>query len=81
MAGFETDSVIGDVDGALAAAAVTVDATYETPTQHNNPIETHTTMARWDGDSLTLWDANQGPHTIVRDLAHGLRARPRSRCG
>jgi xanthine dehydrogenase YagR molybdenum-binding subunit len=71
MAGYDTDSVIGDVDGALAAAAVTVDATYETPTQHNNPIEMHTSMARWDGDSLTLWDANQGPHTIVNDLAKG----------
>jgi xanthine dehydrogenase YagR molybdenum-binding subunit len=68
MAGYETDSVIGDVDGALAAAPVVVDATYETPTQHNNPIEMHTSMARWDGDSLTLWDANQGPHTIVKDL-------------
>jgi xanthine dehydrogenase YagR molybdenum-binding subunit len=76
MAGFETDSVIGDVEGALPAAAVTVDATYETPTQHNNPIEMHTSMARWDGDSLTLWDANQGPHTIVRDLATGFGVPP-----
>ncbi|MBB3082874.1 xanthine dehydrogenase family protein molybdopterin-binding subunit [Geodermatophilus sabuli] len=71
MAGYETDSVIGDVDGALAAAAVTVDATYETPTQHNNPIEMHTSMARWDGDQLTMWDANQGPHNIVNDLVAG----------
>ena len=71
MAGFDTDSVVGDVEGALAAAAVTVEATYETPTQHNNPIEMHASIARWDGDSLTLWDANQGPHTIVRDLAAG----------
>jgi xanthine dehydrogenase YagR molybdenum-binding subunit len=71
MAGFATDSVIGDVDGALAAAAVTVDATYETPTQHNNPIEMHTTIARWDGDSLTLWDANQGPHNLLNDLRTG----------
>lgn len=68
MAGFETDSEMGDVEGALAAAAVTVDATYDTPTRHNNPIEMHTSMARWDGDTLTLWDANQGPHNIVNDL-------------
>jgi xanthine dehydrogenase YagR molybdenum-binding subunit len=71
MAGYDTDSVIGEVDGALAAAAVTVDATYETPTQHHNPIEMHTSMARWDGDSLTLWDADQGPHNIVNDLVTG----------
>jgi xanthine dehydrogenase YagR molybdenum-binding subunit len=76
MAGFDTDSVIGDVDGALAAAAVTVDATYETPTQHHNPIEMHTSMARWDGDSLTLWDADQGPHNIVNDLVTGFGLEP-----
>ncbi|MCW2675860.1 MAG: xanthine dehydrogenase family protein molybdopterin-binding subunit, partial [Modestobacter sp.] len=75
-AGFATDSVIGDVDGALAAAAVTVDATYRTPTQHNNPIEMHTTVARWDGDQLTMWDANQGPHAILNDVTAAFDLRP-----
>src|SRR4051812_30243337 len=75
-AGFATDSVIGDVDGALAAAPVSIDVTYETPTQHNNPIEPHTTIARWDGDSLTLWDANQGPHNIVADLTRAFALEP-----
>ncbi|SCX37719.1 xanthine dehydrogenase YagR molybdenum-binding subunit [Klenkia marina] len=65
MAGFETDSVIGDVDTALAAAPVSVDVTYTTPVQHNNPIEMHATVARWDGDVLRMWDANQGPHNLV----------------
>jgi xanthine dehydrogenase YagR molybdenum-binding subunit len=76
MAGFETDSVVGDVDGALAAAAVTIDATYETPTQHNNPIEMHCTVARWDGDQLTMWDANQGPHNILNDVVEGFSLQP-----
>ncbi|GAA4312121.1 xanthine dehydrogenase family protein molybdopterin-binding subunit [Klenkia terrae] len=65
MGGFETDSVIGDVDAALAAAPVSVDVTYETPNEHNNPIEMHATVARWDGDVLRMWDANQGPHNLV----------------
>ncbi len=65
MAGYATDSVIGDVDGALAAAPVTLDVTYTTPHQHNNPIEMHATVARWDGDVLRMWDANQGPHNLV----------------
>ncbi|GHE14007.1 xanthine dehydrogenase family protein molybdopterin-binding subunit [Klenkia taihuensis] len=65
MAGFETDSVIGDVDAALAEAPVSVDVVYETPNQHNNPIEMHATVARWDGDVLRMWDANQGPHNLV----------------
>jgi xanthine dehydrogenase YagR molybdenum-binding subunit len=76
MAGFETDSVIGDVDGALAAAAVTIDATYRTPAQHNNPIEMHATVARWDGDQLTMWDANQGPHNILNDVVEGFSLQP-----
>jgi xanthine dehydrogenase YagR molybdenum-binding subunit len=76
MAGFETDSVIGDVDGALAAAAVTVDVTYTTPTQHHNPIEMHTTVARWDGDRLTMWDANQGPHNILNDVVEAFDLDP-----
>ncbi|MFW3172431.1 xanthine dehydrogenase family protein molybdopterin-binding subunit [Geodermatophilus sp. CPCC 206100] len=76
MGGQATDSVIGDVDGALAAAAVTVDATYETPVQHHNPIEMHTSMARWDGDALTLWDADQGPHTIAKDLVTAFELEP-----
>jgi xanthine dehydrogenase YagR molybdenum-binding subunit len=76
MAGFETDSVIGDVDAALAAAEVTVDATYTTPTQHHNPIEMHTTMARWDGDSLQLWDADQGPHNILNDVVAAFDLEP-----
>jgi xanthine dehydrogenase YagR molybdenum-binding subunit len=76
MAGFDTDSVRGDVDGALAAAPVSIDVTYETPTQHNNPIEMHTSMARWDGDELTLWDADQGPHTIVKDLVAAFDLEP-----
>ena len=65
MAGFETDSVIGDVEAELAAAEVSVDVTYSTPDQHGNPIEMHATVARWDGDVLRMWDANQGPHNLV----------------
>jgi xanthine dehydrogenase YagR molybdenum-binding subunit len=58
---FPTDTERGDVEAALADAAVTVDVTYTTPTQHNNPMEPHATLAVWEenGD-LTLYDATQG---------------------
>ena len=42
---FPTDTAEGDVDAALAAAAVVVDATYTTPAEHNNPMEPHATVA------------------------------------
>jgi xanthine dehydrogenase YagR molybdenum-binding subunit len=53
------DSLRGDPDAALAAAAVKVDATYTTPVEHHNPMEPHATIAVWDGDRLTLYDSTQ----------------------
>jgi xanthine dehydrogenase YagR molybdenum-binding subunit len=61
-----TDTAVGDFDGAFAAAAVRIDATYTTPGQHNNPMEPHATVASWAGDELTVIDSNQSP-ARVRD--------------
>ncbi len=68
---YDTDTSEGDVDAALAAAAVTVDATYTTPTEHNSPMEPHTTVALWDdaAQQLTLWDSTQGAHNVRSALA------------
>jgi xanthine dehydrogenase YagR molybdenum-binding subunit len=53
----------GDVEAALAGAAVVVDATYTTPTLHNNPMEPHATLAVWEHDgSLTVYDSTQGAY-------------------
>jgi xanthine dehydrogenase YagR molybdenum-binding subunit len=52
----------GNVTAGLAAAPVTVDATYTTPTMHNNPMEPHAAMATWATDGLlTVHDSTQGP--------------------
>ena len=59
-AAFPADTARGDFDGAFAAAAVQVDATYSTPAQHNNPMEPHATLAVWEGGELTLYDSTQG---------------------
>jgi xanthine dehydrogenase YagR molybdenum-binding subunit len=59
----------GDVDGALAGAAVVVDATYETAIEHNNPLEPHAAIAHWDGEVLTLADSTQGVHPVAQTLA------------
>jgi xanthine dehydrogenase YagR molybdenum-binding subunit len=66
---FATDTEDGDVEAGLASAAAVVDATYTTPAYHNNPMEPHTTVARWDpGEArLTLHDSTQGVHG-VREL-------------
>ncbi|HET6577738.1 MAG TPA: xanthine dehydrogenase family protein molybdopterin-binding subunit [Gemmatimonadales bacterium] len=53
------DSTRGDVPAGLAQAEVTVEETYTTPIENHNPMEPHATIARWDGDELTLYDATQ----------------------
>ncbi|MER6298927.1 xanthine dehydrogenase family protein molybdopterin-binding subunit [Kitasatospora sp. NPDC001539] len=69
---FPTDTAEGDVDAAMAAAAVSVEETYRTAMYHNNPMEPHATVALWEpaGDGfLTLWDSTQGVHSTRSALA------------
>jgi len=70
-AGFETDTSSGDVEAALASAPIALDLTYTTPAYHNNPLEPHATIAVWsdDGESVTLYDANQGVYGIRDTVA------------
>ena len=53
------DKAWGDAAGALENAEVRVDHVYTTPMEHHNPMEPHGTIARWEGERLTLWDATQ----------------------
>jgi xanthine dehydrogenase YagR molybdenum-binding subunit len=75
---YETDTASGDVEAALAAAAVSLDQTYTTPYYHNNPLEPHATVAVWsdDGESVTLYDANQGAYRVRDDIATVFELRP-----
>ncbi len=67
--GFATDSEEGDVDAALAAAEATVDETYTTPAEHNNPMEPHATIAVPEHGGLTLYDSNQGAFRVAQTIA------------
>ncbi|MGH3482237.1 MAG: xanthine dehydrogenase family protein molybdopterin-binding subunit [Nocardioidaceae bacterium] len=58
-----------DVDTALGSAPVTVDATYSTPAEHNNPMEPHSSTAMWADGRLTVYDSNQGATGVQRSLA------------
>jgi xanthine dehydrogenase YagR molybdenum-binding subunit len=67
----------GDVDAALRDAAHAVDVTYETPAEHNSPMEPHATIARWNDDgSLTLYDSSQGVSRAHDSLAEVLGLEP-----
>jgi xanthine dehydrogenase YagR molybdenum-binding subunit len=50
----------GDATSGYAAAPVTIDAHYAIAPETHNPIETHATVAIWDGDELTLYETSQG---------------------
>jgi xanthine dehydrogenase YagR molybdenum-binding subunit len=53
------DSKVGDFDGAFKTAPVKIDLTYTTPDQSHAMMEPHASIAKWDGDQLTLWTSNQ----------------------
>jgi xanthine dehydrogenase YagR molybdenum-binding subunit len=66
---FETDTADGDVERGLKEASTTIDLTYRTPAEHNNPMEPHATTAFWEGPQLTLYDSTQGPYAYTEALA------------
>lgn len=69
---YPPDTDEGDVETALAAAEVTVDQTYTTPLEHNNPMEPHACIAQWNADggtaSVLLYDSTQGVHAARKTL-------------
>lgn len=54
------DSERGDPAGAYDSAPHRIDATYTTPVETHNPMETHSTVARWVDGRLEVWDSTQG---------------------
>jgi CO/xanthine dehydrogenase Mo-binding subunit len=58
----------GDVTAALASAEVTYDETFTTAAVTPNPMGLFATVARWDGDRLTVHDASQDPMLVRKTL-------------
>src|SRR5215469_15701584 len=59
----------GNAIAAMAAADVTVEGTFTTSAQTHNPLGPFTTMAHWDGDTLTVHDSTQSPFLVRAVLA------------
>jgi len=67
----------GDFDSAFAVAEVALDCTYETPAEHNNPMEPHATLAMWHEDGgVTIYDSNQGATTVKNTVARAFGLPP-----
>ncbi|WP_267394697.1 MULTISPECIES: xanthine dehydrogenase family protein molybdopterin-binding subunit [unclassified Sphingomonas] len=62
----------GDLDQAMADAAVTIDATFTTPSQNSVAMEPHASLAYWDEGKLTLYGSYQMPTQDAQALAKAL---------
>jgi len=62
----------GDVEKGFQEADSVVEFTYKTAVEIHNPTETHGSVARWDGDRLTVWDSTQAIFAVRDGLARAL---------
>ena len=62
----------GDVTAGFAAADEVVEAEFRTQVQTHSPLETHGSVAAWDGDELTVWDSTQAVHGVREGIAKAL---------
>ncbi|CAG2145935.1 xanthine dehydrogenase family protein molybdopterin-binding subunit [Cupriavidus numazuensis] len=69
------DSSRGDMSSTDGAAA-RIDTTYSTPLETHNPMEPHATVAAWQGDMLTLYDATQYVSGVRKTVAQTLGLQP-----
>ncbi len=61
----------GDLAAGLASAAMSIDATFQTPMQYHNPLEPHAIVAEWNGGMLTI-DTPSQAMTMAIDRIAGL---------
>lgn len=59
----------GDIQDGFASADLIVEATYTTPVVIHVPLETHGSVAQWNGDELTVWDSTQAVFSVRDALA------------
>ncbi|MDP9107570.1 MAG: xanthine dehydrogenase family protein molybdopterin-binding subunit [Pseudomonadota bacterium] len=74
--GHETDSHRGDLQIGMQAGTIRHEALYTTPIEHHHPMEPHATVASWDGDQLTLYDATQYVSGVRKTIATTLGIAP-----
>jgi xanthine dehydrogenase YagR molybdenum-binding subunit len=73
---FIPEIVAGNADEAFADAPVKVEAVFNCPPQHQNPIELIATVAEWNGDKLTIHEGTQNAEAIRHGVATQLGLMP-----
>ncbi len=62
----------GDVAKGFAEADAVVELSFRTACEIHTPMEVHGSVARWEGDTLTVWDTTQGVFAVRDALASAL---------
>lgn len=71
------DVVRGDVESAFRSAEHKIEAVYETPIEHHQPMEPHATIAVWEAeDKLTLYNPSQIVNGAQGSAAASLGLKP-----
>ncbi|RYZ30743.1 MAG: xanthine dehydrogenase family protein molybdopterin-binding subunit, partial [Sphingobacteriales bacterium] len=66
----------GNPEATFDQGEVKIDAFYETPVEHHQPMEPHATIAVWEGDQLTLYNSAQIINGAQMAAAATLKIKP-----
>lgn len=69
---FKEDPQVGDFAKAFEEAEVKITASYDTPTQHHNPMELFSTSCVWMGDNLVIYEPSQYVYGLKNGVAEQL---------
>jgi xanthine dehydrogenase YagR molybdenum-binding subunit len=64
---------VGDVTKGFAEAEVIAEASFSTDVQTHCALETHGSVAKWDGDELTVWASTQGVFSVRDALSDAMK--------
>jgi len=62
----------GDLTAGFEQADFVIERTFRTPCEIHAPMEPHGSVARWDGNRLTVWDSTQGVFSVQQAMARVL---------
>ena len=70
------DTGRGNLARSMGNAATRLDLTYTTPMENHNPLEPHATIAAWEGNQLTVYDATQNISGVRKTIAQNMGIDP-----
>jgi xanthine dehydrogenase YagR molybdenum-binding subunit len=72
----KADARRGEVETAFRTAEHKIEAVYDTPIEHHQPMEPHATIAVWEGEKLTLFNGSQIVNGAQNAAASTLNLKP-----